>query len=92
MHRILIMPDNRPARYPANIKPDIRLVISGIRCIPKCFQYIRKAQINGLVNIFCHGMFLHIYRICPGPRSGFVYLHTDPDPTFIIQIRIRITD
>ena len=29
--------------------------------------------------------------VCPG--SGFVYLHTDPvpDPTFIIQIRIRIT-
>ena len=32
-------------------------------------------------------MFLHIYRICPG--SGFVSLHTDPDPTFIIQIRIH---
>ena len=31
-------------------------------------------------------MFLHIYRIqvCPEFRSGFVSLHTDPDPKFII--------
>ena len=27
------------------------------------------------------------FCICPG--SGFVYLHTDPDPTFIMQIRIQ---
>ena len=31
------------------------------------------------------------YTVCPGSGSGFVSLHTDPDPTFIIQIRIRIT-
>ena len=36
-------------------------------------------------------MFLHIYRICPGSGSEFVSLHADPDPAFIIQIRIRIT-
>ena len=31
--------------------------------------------------------------ICPGSGSGFVSFLTDPDPdpTFIIQIRIRIT-
>ena len=33
-------------------------------------------------------MFLHIY--CPGSVSRFVSLHTDPDATLIIQIRIRI--
>ena len=33
-------------------------------------------------------MFLHIYRLCPGSGSRFVSLHKDPDPTFIIQIRI----
>ena len=33
---------------------------------------------------------MHIYRICPGSGSEFVSLHTDPDPTFITQIRIRI--
>ena len=29
--------------------------------------------------------------ICPGSGSGFVSFLTDPDPTFIMQIRIRIT-
>ena len=50
-----------------------------------------KCQNKGLILIICHCLFLHIYLICPG--SGFVSLHTDPvpDPTFIIQIRIRIT-
>ena len=40
-------------------------------------------------------MFLHIYCICPGSRSGFVSLHMDPDPTYryiILKIRIRIID
>ena len=49
-----------------------------------------KFQIKILILSFRHGMFLHIYGISPG--SGLVSLHTDPDPTFIIQIRIRITD
>ena len=41
--------------------------------------------------IFCHGMFMPIYRKCPGSGSGFVSLHTDPDPdpTFIILIWIH---
>ena len=39
-----------------------------------------------LIFIFCHCMFLYIYRLCPG--SGFVSLHADP--TFIKRIRIRI--
>ena len=35
------------------------------------------------ISLFCHAMFLNIYSRCPG--SGFVSLHTDPDPTLIIQ-------
>ena len=29
--------------------------------------------------------------MCPGSGSGFVFLHTDPDPTFIVQIWIHKT-
>ena len=48
-----------------------------------------KCLNKGLILIICHCLFLHIYRICPGSRSGFVSLHTDPDPTFILQIQIH---
>ena len=34
-------------------------------------------------------MFLHIYCVYVLDGSGFVSLHTDPDPTFTIQIRIH---
>ena len=35
-------------------------------------------------------MFLHIYcSICPGSGSGFLSLHTDTNPTFIIRIQIH---
>ena len=49
-----------------------------------------KILIKGLILIFCHGLFLLIYRICPGSGSGFVNIRIrihflDP------QIRIRIT-
>ena len=39
-------------------------------------------------------MFLHIYvyTVCPGPGSGFVSLHTDPDPTFIKQLQSGTTN
>ena len=47
-----------------------------------------KESQNERTNLkFCHGMFMHIYCKCPG--SAFVSLNTDPDPTFIIQIRIH---
>ena len=48
--------------------------------------HLRSAEvIKGLILIFCHGMFLLIYR------TGICHslIDTDPDPTFIIQIRIH---
>ena len=38
------------------------------------------------------GFYTFTICLCSGSRSEFLSLHTDPDPTFIIQIRIRITD
>ena len=49
----------------------------------------RKVLNKGLILIICHCLFLHIFPLCPGYGSGFVSLHTDPDPTFIIQILIH---
>ena len=37
-------------------------------------------------------IFLHIYRYCICPGSGFVSLHTDPDPTFIKQLQSGTTN
>ena len=64
-----------------------------LKILKENYQIIKiqeKVQIKGLILIFCQGIFLQTCRLCPG--SGFVTLHTDPDPIFIIQIRIRITE
>ena len=57
----------------------------------KCCRLCLDEVLLQLILIICHCLFLHIYRMCPGSGSGFVFLHMDPDPTFIVQIWIHKT-
>ena len=67
------------------LKPKIRKnkTINIERKFKECKKKSKLISIFFAIECFC------TIRLCPG--SGFVSLNMDPDPNFIIRIRIRIT-